>query len=254
MSGDEKDPKNPVDEGGKGDSGDEKENDKNAGPSNKDKKEKNKNGGEESDVEASDDMSYEKWKAWKKKKKEQKKKKSNSRIIIDSSDDSDTDFKRRASRCSNNGSSSRSKGKGDYRRVAHDYTFSLPSEHNASIHMDKPPFFDGTGYNQWKTKMFSYMNAIHKDLWKIVEVGCEIPDEDETPTRIQAYVLQRNFKALNNLHTSMSPEEFDKIEDTPTAKDVWDTLLVNHQGSRKVRESRIKTLEDELSLFPMKKR
>ena len=50
----------------------------------------------------------------------------------------------------------------------------------------------------------------------------------------------------------MSPEEFDKIEDTPTAKDAWDTLQVNHQGSRKVRKSRIKTLEDELSLFSIK--
>ena len=73
---------------------------------------------------------------------------------------------------------------------------------------------------------------------KVVEVGCEIPDEDETPTPIQVYVLQRNFQALNILHTSVSLEEFDKIEDAPTAKDAWDTLLVNHQGSRKVRESR----------------
>jgi hypothetical protein len=148
MSGDEKDPKNLVDEDGKDDSGDEKENDKNVGPSKRDKKERNKSGGEESEVETFDDeMSYEKWKAWKKK-KEQKKKKSSSQVIIDSSDDSDTDSKRRASRSSNKGTSSKSKGKGDYRRVAHDYTFSLRSEHNASIHMDKPPFFDGTGYNQ----------------------------------------------------------------------------------------------------------
>ena len=165
MSSDEKEPKNLVDEGGKGNPGDEKGNDKSTGPSNKDKKEKNKNGGEESEVETSDDeMSYERWKAWKKKKKEQKKKKSSSWIIIDSSDDSDTDSKRRAARSFDKRSSSRSKGKGDYRRVAHDCTFSLPSEHNASIHMGKPPFFDGTGYNQWKTKMFGYMNAIHKDL------------------------------------------------------------------------------------------
>ena len=54
---------------------------------------------------------------------------------------------------------------------------------------------------------------------------------------------------MNILHTSVSPEEFDKIEDALTAKDAWDTLQVNHQGSRMVRESRIKTLEDELSLF-----
>jgi hypothetical protein len=35
--------------------------------------------------------------------------------------------------------------------------------------------------------------------------------------------------------------------------DAWDTLQVNHQGSRKVCESRIKTVEDELNLFSMKK-
>ena len=104
-----------------------------------------------------------------------------------------------------------------------------------------------------RQKMFGYLNAIHKDLWKVVEVGCEIPDEDETPTPVQSYVLQRNFQALNILHASVSTEEFDKIEDAPTAKDAWHTLQVNHQGSRKVCESRIKTLEDELSLFSMKK-
>jgi hypothetical protein len=51
----------------------------------------------------------------------------------------------------------------------------------------------------------------------------------------------------------VSSEEFDKIEDALTAKDAWDTLQVNHQGSRKVRESIIMTSEDELSLFSMKK-
>jgi hypothetical protein len=137
--------------------------------------------------------------------------------------------------------------------VGHDYTFQIPSEHNASIHMGKPPHFDGMGYNQWKIKMFGYLSAIHKDLWKIVEVGCDIPDDDETPTLLQAYILQRNYQALNILHSSVSTKEFDKIEDALTAKDAWDTLQVNHEGSRKVRESRIKILEDELSLFSMKK-
>jgi hypothetical protein len=65
--------------------------------------------------------------------------------------------------------------------------------------------------------------------------------------------LQRNYQALNILHSSTSAEEFDKIKDAFTAKDAWVTLQVNHQGSRKVCDSRIKTLEDELSLFSIKK-
>jgi hypothetical protein len=163
-----------------------------------------------------------------------------------------SDQKRRSFHTSSKNNSSKEKGKAEYHRFSHDYTFQLPSDHSASIHMGKPPYFDGTGYNQWKTKMFGYLNAIHRDLWKVVEVGCEIPDEDETPTPLQQYVLQKKFQSLNILHTSVSPKEFDKIEDAPTTKDAWDTLQVNHQGSRKVRESRIKTLEDDLSLFSMK--
>jgi hypothetical protein len=100
--------------------------------------------------------------------------------------------------------------------------------------MGKPPYFDRTGYNQWKTKIFGYLSAIHKDLWKIIEVGCEIPEDGEATTPVQAYILQRNYQALNILLSSVSPEEFDKIEDSSTAKDAWDTLQVNHQGSRKV--------------------
>jgi hypothetical protein len=95
--------------------------------------------------------------------------------------------------------------------------------------------------------------GIHKDLWKIVEIGCDSPDDDETPTPLQAYILHCNYQTLNILDSSVSAEEFDKIEYALTTKDAWDTLQVNHQGSRKNCESRIKILEDELSLFSMKK-
>ena len=68
-----------------------------------------------------------------------------------------------------------------------------------------------------------------------MEVGCEIPDEDETPTPIQAYVLQRNFQALNILHTSVSPEEFDKIEDAPTAENVLGRIEAHHDQLKRVK-------------------
>jgi hypothetical protein len=194
-------------------------------------KKKNRQQQEEEDLETTnDEMSFQEWKAWKKKKKklQRKKEKSSTKIIIKSSDDSDTDYKRRSS------SSSKGKKRVNYHRVGHDYTFQIPSEHNASIHMGKPPHCDGTGYNQWKTKMFSYLSEIHKDLWKIIEVSCEIPEDGEATMPVQAYILQRNYQVLNILHSSVSPEEFDKIEDALTAKDAWDTLQVNHQGSRKV--------------------
>jgi cobalamin biosynthesis protein CobT len=170
----------------------------------KGKKKKNQNDDGDDTYSSNDEMSYCEWKVWKKeqKLKSKKKKKSSSKILIDSSDDSDSDRKKRSFRTSSKSSSLKEKKKVEYNRVSHDYTFQLPSDLCASIHMGKPPFFNGTGYNQWKTKMFHYLNAVHEDLWKVVEVGCEITDEDETPTPLQQYVLQRNFQALNTLHAS----------------------------------------------------
>jgi hypothetical protein len=112
-------------------------------------KKKNSQHEEEEELETTnDEMSFQEWKAWKKKKRLQRKKeKFSTKIRTESSDDLDTDYKRRSS------SSSKVKKRVNYHRVGHDYTFQIPSEHNSSIHMGKPPHFDGTGYNQWKTKM-----------------------------------------------------------------------------------------------------
>ena len=41
---------------------------------------------------------------------------------------------------------------------------------------------------------FGYLNAIHKDLWKVVQVGFEIPDKDETSKPLLQYVLQKTSK------------------------------------------------------------
>jgi hypothetical protein len=175
------------------------------------------------------------------------KKKSNTRVVIELSDDSDTDYKRRPLR------SSKEKGKLSIIGSLMTIPFKFLVITMLQFTWESPCILMGQATNQWKKKMFGYLSAIHKDLWKIVEVGCEIPDEDETTISIQAYILQRNYQALNILHSSVSPEEFDKIEDAPTIKDAWDTLQVNHHGSRKVWKSRTKTLEDDLSLFSMRK-
>ena len=147
-----KEPKDPINEVGDGKPNDEKGDDDKVvdTSSSKGKKVRNTNGGYESGVETSDDeMSYLEWKEWKKKQKlKSKKKKPSYKIVIESSDDSDSDERARPSRSLNMGSSSKAKRKTDYRRVSHDYRFQIPSEHNASIHMGKPPYFDGTGYNQ----------------------------------------------------------------------------------------------------------
>ena len=165
-------PKSPVDPTGeedkdknKNDDGKPEEEKQDESSDSKGKKKKNKNDHDNDSDSSDDEVSYREWKTWKKEQKlKSKKKKSSSKIVIDSSNDSDSGRKRRSFRTSSKSGSSKDKKRVEYHRVSHDYTFQLPSDRGASIHMGKPPFFDGTGYNQRKTKMFGYLNAIHKDL------------------------------------------------------------------------------------------
>ena len=80
-------------------------------------------------------------------------------------------------------------------------------------------------------------------------VGVNIPDEDEPIIQDQEFKIQRNMQAASILLGSLSPEEFDKVDGMDSAKQIWDTLQVNHEGTRKVREGRIHALEGELNRF-----
>jgi hypothetical protein len=50
------------------------------------------------------------------------------------------------------------------------------------ISVSKPPYFDGTKYNQWKHCMKNYLYSMSPEVCQVVCDGVEFPDEDEQPT------------------------------------------------------------------------
>jgi hypothetical protein len=42
------------------------------------------------------------------------------------------------------------------------------------------------------------------------------------------------------------------VDGLKSAKEVWDTLFINHEGTKQVREGRIRALESELNRFVIK--
>ncbi|RCV38088.1 hypothetical protein SETIT_8G114000v2 [Setaria italica] len=99
--------------------------------------------------------------------------------------------------------------------------------------------------------MRGYLIGVNPGLWKIVDIGVNFPrgNEDTTITQDQEFEIQRNFQALHIIKSSLCAKEFDKIDGLESTKDVWDTLFINHQGTRKVRGGRIRALESELNRF-----
>jgi hypothetical protein len=53
-----------------------------------------------------------------------------------------------------------------------------------------------------------YLIGVNPALWKIVCVGASI------------------------LLTSLHPDEFDKVDGMDSMKQIWDTLQINHEGTR----------------------
>jgi hypothetical protein len=94
--------------------------------------------------------------------------------------------------------------------------------------------------------MEEYLMVVNPALWTIVNRGITFPSGDATLNQDQANEIQRNYQAIR------TSEEYDKVDGLKFAKEVWDTLFINHEGTKQVREGRIRALESELNHFVIK--
>jgi hypothetical protein len=83
-------------------------------------------------------------------------------------------------------------------------------------------------------------------------MGITFPSGYATLTQDQANEIQRNYQAIRIIKSSLTSEEYDKVDGLKSAKEVWDTLFINHEGTKQVREGRIRALESELNRFVIK--
>jgi hypothetical protein len=83
--------------------------------------------------------------------------------------------------------------------------------------------------------MEEYLMVVNPALWTIVNRGITFPSGDGTLTQDQANEIQRIYKAIRIIKSLLMFEEYDKVDGLKSAKEVWDTLFINHEGTKKVR-------------------
>jgi hypothetical protein len=79
--------------------------------------------------------------------------------------------------------------------VPHNYARILGNNSNEkfySVHLGKPPHFDGKDYPKWAYDMQMHLYGLHLSLWKIVVIGVSIPAEGEDLTIKHEQDLHRN--------------------------------------------------------------
>jgi hypothetical protein len=120
-----------------------------------------------------------------------------------------------------------------------------------SVPVGKPPVFDGEDYCMWSDKMRHHLTSLHASIWDIVEFGAQEPsvwDEGYDSDKV-AQIRHFNSQATTILLTSLSREEYNKVQGLKSAKEIWDVLKTAHEGDEVTKITKRETIEGELGRF-----
>jgi hypothetical protein len=120
-----------------------------------------------------------------------------------------------------------------------------------SVPLGKPPAFNGEDYSRWSEMMKYHLTSLHTSIWDIVEFGVQVPsvgDEDYDADEV-AQIQHLNSQATTILLTSLSREEYNKVQGLKSAKEIWDVLKTTHEGDEVTKITKRETIEGELGRF-----
>jgi hypothetical protein len=96
-----------------------------------------------------------------------------------------------------------------------------------------------------------HLTSLHKSIWDIVEFGAQVPsigDKDYDADEV-AQIQHITSQATTILLTSLSPEEYNKVQGLKSAKEVWDVLKTAHEGDEVTKITKRETIKGELGQF-----
>ena len=94
------------------------------------------------------------------------------------------------------------------------------------------------------------MHLIAIRLWEVVDIGLMNPtNEDREITLEEVHNLHQNAQAIALLVSSLSLDEFRKVNGIESAKQICDTLKVSFEGDKSMRKGNIELLYGELERF-----
>nr|CAN70892.1 hypothetical protein VITISV_039825 [Vitis vinifera] len=126
----------------------------------------------------------------------------------------------------------------------------------------RAPFFMGTDYPYWKTKMTWFLQSTNLDVWDVIEDGPTfptklvdgvlVPKPKQEWNELDRRNFQLNAKVVFTLQCVMDRNEYNRIYQCKSAKEIWRLLEITHEGTNQVKESKINLLVHNYELFSMK--
>ncbi|RVW74399.1 hypothetical protein CK203_058196 [Vitis vinifera] len=115
---------------------------------------------------------------------------------------------------------------------------------NCSKH--RAPFFTGTDYPYWKARMTWYLQSTDLDEWDVIEDdptlptklvdGVLVPKPKQEWNELDRRNFQLNAKVVFTLQCAMDRNEYNRICQCKSAKEIWRLLEITHEGTNQVKE------------------
>nr|GEU62981.1 integrase, catalytic region, zinc finger, CCHC-type, peptidase aspartic, catalytic [Tanacetum cinerariifolium] len=125
----------------------------------------------------------------------------------------------------------------------------------------RPPFLEPNEFYFWKSRFKTYIKFKDIDLWQVIkndDFYYEVEDSEiklmkETPYELlednQKKKLCKNDEAKKTLYNVLPHKEYERVFMCKTAKEVWHTSIITHQGNSQVKNCKIDLLTHEYEKF-----
>ncbi|XP_074293188.1 uncharacterized protein LOC141620142 [Silene latifolia] len=126
----------------------------------------------------------------------------------------------------------------------------------------KCPVFDGTDYGWWKNRMMYFIQGTNYEYWIIIQNGplaITTTDVNGVETvKVHKDLItddykkaEKNARAISLLQSGITNVETSHIAGCKTAKEIWDSLELAHEGTSQVKKHHIDLLMQQCESFKM---
>nr|GEX29823.1 DUF4219 domain-containing protein/UBN2 domain-containing protein [Tanacetum cinerariifolium] len=131
--------------------------------------------------------------------------------------------------------------------------------------IQRPPLFESDCFIYWKNRFETYVKSKDLDLWHVITNGDFQPIQKNPKTKLDEVIpfekqsddlkrrLAKNNEAKMVIYNALPRKEYERIFMCNTAKEIWKTLLITHQGNSQVKDNKIGLLVQQYEQFVISK-
>ncbi|XP_059635341.1 uncharacterized protein LOC132277504 [Cornus florida] len=113
--------------------------------------------------------------------------------------------------------------------------------------------FSGVNYDSWKIRIEAFLMSHSYDVWHAAVNGIVVLNL-ENPSEVDKIAMANDGKAKHVLYCALKQQEFTRVKNCKSAKEIWDSLQAAHEGSTVIKENKIQLYKVQYEACTMEER